>query len=59
MTANESARTFPETTLIAGDLTLHRLTDADADDLTVACQDAETLRGLATVAYQEENLCPC
>jgi adenosylcobyric acid synthase len=46
MTADESARTFPETTLTAGDLTLRPLTEADADDITVACQDAETLRWL-------------
>ena len=40
------AQTFPETTLTAGDLTLRPLSEADADDVTEACQDAETLRWL-------------
>ena len=46
MTALESAPTFHETTLTAGDLTLRPLTQLDADDVTEACQDAETLRWL-------------
>jgi ribosomal-protein-serine acetyltransferase len=46
MTANESAQTFPETTLTAGHLTLRPPTEDDADDITLACQDAETLRWL-------------
>jgi ribosomal-protein-serine acetyltransferase len=46
VTAPDTAPTFPETTLRAGDLTLRPLADADADDVTVACQDPETLRWL-------------
>jgi ribosomal-protein-serine acetyltransferase len=46
MTAHGKAQTFPETTLTAGDLTLRPLTEADADDITEACQDAETLHWL-------------
>ena len=46
MTAQDAAQIFPETTLTAGDLTLRLLTAADADDVTEACQDAETLRWL-------------
>ncbi|MEO6143153.1 MAG: GNAT family protein [Dermatophilaceae bacterium] len=40
------AQTFPETTLSAGDLILRPLSEADADDVADACQDAETLRWL-------------
>ena len=46
MTATETTPTLPETTLTSGDLTLRPFTDADADDVTEACQDAETLRWL-------------
>ena len=46
MTAQDAAQIFPETTLTAGDLTLRPLSEADADDVTEACQDAETLRWL-------------
>ena len=46
MTARNEALTFPETTLRAGDLTLRPFCDADADDVTMACQDSETLRWL-------------
>jgi len=46
MTAPGSSPTFPEITLAAGDLTLRPLTEADADDVTEACQDAETLQWL-------------
>ena len=46
MTASDSAPTFHETTLTAGDLTLRPLTQSDTDDVTEACQDAETLRWL-------------
>src|SRR5665811_306651 len=46
MTALDTAPTFHETTLTAGDLTLRPLTQLDADDVTEACQDAETLRWL-------------
>ena len=46
MTAPDTASTFPETTLTAGDLSLRPFRDADADDVTLACQDAETLRWL-------------
>ncbi len=46
MTASDSAPTFHETTLTAGDLTLRPLTQRDADDVTEACQDPETLRWL-------------
>lgn len=46
MTAQDTAPTFPEITLRAGDLTLRPLTEADADDVAEACQDAETMRWL-------------
>ena len=46
MTRDAAAQTFPETTVTAGDLTLRPLREADADDVTAACQDAETLRWL-------------
>jgi len=39
-------KTFPETTLATADLTLRPLTEADADDVTKACQDPVTLRWL-------------
>jgi len=38
--------TFPETTLIAGDLTLRPFSLSDADDVVSACQDPETQRWL-------------
>jgi len=41
-----ATQTFPDTTLIAGELTLRPLTEADADDIVKACQDAVTLRWL-------------
>jgi precorrin-6Y C5,15-methyltransferase (decarboxylating) len=47
VTASETTPTFPETTLAAEDLILRPFTAADADDVTEACQDAETLRWLA------------
>jgi precorrin-6B C5,15-methyltransferase / cobalt-precorrin-6B C5,C15-methyltransferase len=37
---------FRETKLTAGDLVLRPLTDDDIDDITLACQDAETLQWL-------------
>jgi precorrin-6Y C5,15-methyltransferase (decarboxylating) len=46
MTAPETTPIFPETTLAAEDLILRPFTAADADDVTEACQDAETLRWL-------------
>jgi len=46
MTALDTAPTFHETTLTAGDLTLRPLTESDADDVAEACQDPETLRWL-------------
>jgi ribosomal-protein-serine acetyltransferase len=46
MTAQDTAPTFPEMTLRAGDLTLRPLTQADADDVVEACQDVETMRWL-------------
>ena len=46
MTAPETTPIFPETTLAAEDLILRPFTAADADDVTQACQDAETLRWL-------------
>ena len=46
MTALDTAPTFLETTLTAGDLTLRPLTESDADDVAEACQDPETLRWL-------------
>jgi RimJ/RimL family protein N-acetyltransferase len=46
MTAQDARRTFPETTLRAGDLTLRPLTAADAEDVVEACQDADTMRWL-------------
>jgi ribosomal-protein-serine acetyltransferase len=46
MTALDTAPTFHETTLAAGDLTLRPLTESDVDDVTEACQDADTLRWL-------------
>src|SRR5665811_1884200 len=46
MTALDTAPTFHETTLTAGDLTLRPLTESDVDDVTEACQDADTLRWL-------------
>jgi precorrin-6Y C5,15-methyltransferase (decarboxylating) len=46
MTAPDAAPIFPETTLAAGNLTLRPMTQADADDVTEACQDAETMRWL-------------
>lgn len=45
LTSRETAA-FPETTLTAGDLTLRPFRGADADDVTMACQDAETQRWL-------------
>ena len=41
-----ATQTFPDATLIAGDLTLRPLTGADADDIVKACQDPVTLRWL-------------
>jgi ribosomal-protein-serine acetyltransferase len=46
VSAHESEQTFPETTLVAGDLTLRPLSDADAADVVKACQDVETMRWL-------------
>jgi ribosomal-protein-serine acetyltransferase len=46
MTAQDTTPTFPEMTLRAGNLTLRPLTQADADDVVRACQDAETMRWL-------------
>ena len=46
MTDHAAAQSFPETTISAGDLTLRPLTDADTDDVTRACQDAEIQRWL-------------
>lgn len=46
MTALDTAPTFHESTLTAGDLTLRPLAASDADDVTEACQDSETLRWL-------------
>jgi ribosomal-protein-serine acetyltransferase len=46
MTAPETAPTFHETTLTAGELTLRPLAESDADDVAEACQDPETLRWL-------------
>ena len=46
MTAPETRLIFPETTLAAGNLILRPFTPADADDVTEACQDSETLRWL-------------
>ena len=46
MTAHDLARTFPEATLTAGELTLRPLTAADVDEVAEACQDAETRRWL-------------
>ncbi len=46
MTALDATPTFHETELTAGDLSLRPLTQSDADDVTEACQDAETLRWL-------------
>lgn len=46
MTTREATPAFPETTLTAGDLTLRRLSDADADDVADACQDVEIQRWL-------------
>jgi precorrin-6Y C5,15-methyltransferase (decarboxylating) len=39
-------RRFRETTLTAGELTLRPFTEADTDDVTLACQDPQTLRWL-------------
>ena len=46
MTPTDPSPTFPETTLAAGELTLRPLTAVDTDDVTLACQDVETLRWL-------------
>ena len=46
MTALDTAPTFHEITLTAGDLTLRPLAGSDADDVAEACQDLETLRWL-------------
>src|SRR5665647_832628 len=46
MTALDTAPTFHEITLTAGDLTLRPLAGSDADDVAEACQDPETLRWL-------------
>lgn len=46
MTAHDPAPAFRETTITAGDLTLRPLTQFDAEDVTAACQDPETLRWL-------------
>ena len=46
MTEQDTASIFRETTLTAGDLTLRPFTSADADDVTEACQDVQTLRWL-------------
>jgi precorrin-6Y C5,15-methyltransferase (decarboxylating) len=39
-------RRFRETTLTSGELTLRPFTEADTDDVTLACQDPQTLRWL-------------
>ena len=46
MTAPETTPIFPETTLAAENLILRPFTPTDADDVTEACQDIETLRWL-------------
>jgi precorrin-6Y C5,15-methyltransferase (decarboxylating) len=46
VTAPKTTPIFPQTTLAADDLILRAFTAADADDVTQACQDAETLRWL-------------
>lgn len=46
MTAPDASPIFPETTLTAGNLTLRPMTQADADGVTEACQDVETMRWL-------------
>jgi precorrin-6B C5,15-methyltransferase / cobalt-precorrin-6B C5,C15-methyltransferase len=46
VTSPETTPIFPETTLAAEDLILRPFTAADADDVTQACQDAETLHWL-------------
>jgi precorrin-6Y C5,15-methyltransferase (decarboxylating) len=46
MTAFEMTPIFPETSLAVEDLILRPFTQVDADDVTEACQDAETLRWL-------------
>ena len=46
MTGQDAAPTLRETTLTLGELILRPFTMADADDVTEACQDAETLRWL-------------
>ena len=47
MTAPEATPIFPQTTLAAENLILRPFTPTDADDVTEACQDIETLRWLA------------
>jgi len=46
VTAPETTPIFPETTLAAENLILRPFTPTDADDVTEACQDIETLRWL-------------
>jgi precorrin-6Y C5,15-methyltransferase (decarboxylating) len=46
MTPTDPSPTFPQITLAAGELTLRPFTAADTDDVTLACQDVETLRWL-------------
>jgi precorrin-6B C5,15-methyltransferase / cobalt-precorrin-6B C5,C15-methyltransferase len=46
VTAPETTLIFPETTLAAENLILRPFTPTDADDVTEACQDSETLRWL-------------
>jgi precorrin-6B C5,15-methyltransferase / cobalt-precorrin-6B C5,C15-methyltransferase len=46
VTAPETTPIFPQTTLAGEDLILRPFTAADADDVTEACQDAETRRWL-------------
>ena len=46
MTTPGETQAFPETTLTTGDLTLRPPTEADADDITKACQDEVILRWL-------------